>query len=99
MSTLTERGAYGLGVLLAVLAAWFWSLARALPGAAAPPLVWAYWGGAAYAWLIALIVGLANTTLHSEHALVSMLLLGGWLSLARRPPTLHAPHPSPAVRA
>ena len=99
VNTLAERGAYGLGVLLAVLAAWFWSLARALPGAAAPPLVWAYWGGAAYAWLIALIVGLANTTLHSEHALVSMLLLGGWLSLARRPTTLHAPHPSPAVRA
>jgi len=99
VNTLAERGALGLGVLLAVLAAWFWSLARALPGAAAPPLVWAYWGGAAYAWLIAVIVGFANTTLHSEHALVSMLLLGGWLSLARRPQTLHAPHPSPAVRA
>jgi hypothetical protein len=28
-------------------------------------------------------VGLVNTTLHHEHALLSMLLLGGWLSLPR----------------
>ena len=83
VNTLAERGLVGLGVLLAVLAAWFWSLARALPAATAPPLVWAYWGGAAFAWLVAVIVGFANTTLHSEHALVSMLLLGGWLSISR----------------
>lgn len=83
LNTLAERGAAGLAVLVAVLAAWFWSLARGLPAATAPPLIWTYWGGAAFAWMIALIVGIANTTLHSEHALVSMLLLGGWLSLSR----------------
>jgi hypothetical protein len=33
--------------------------------------------------MIAVIVGLVNTTLHHEHALISMVLLGGWLSYLR----------------
>ena len=83
VNTLTERGLFGLAVLLAVLAAWAWALARAIPEATAPPLVWTYWGGAAFAWTLAVVVGTVNTTLHHEHALLSMLLLGGWLSIER----------------
>lgn len=91
VNTLAERGLAGLAVLLAVLGAWGWSLARSVPRARDSPLRWAYWGGASAAWIVAVLVGTVNTTLHHEHALVSMLLLGGWLSLRRRPPAaVHA---------
>jgi O-antigen ligase len=83
LNTLVEQGLVGLAALLAVLVLWAVELARRIPGAAAPPLEWSYWGGAAAAWLVAVIVGLVNTTLHHEHALISMLLLGGWLSYLR----------------
>lgn len=84
LNTLTERGAVGLAALLAVLAAWAWSLARHLPGSEASPFVWTCWGGAASAWLVSVLVGLVNTTLHHEHALLSMILLGNWLALSSR---------------
>lgn len=81
VNTLAERGLVGLGALLAVLAAWAVALLRGLPGAGAPPLHSAYWGAAAGAWLVTVVAGAVNTTLHHEHALLCMLLLGGWLSL------------------
>ena len=82
VNTLAERGVVGAAVLLAVLALWAVVLVRGIPEANAPPLLWTYWGGAAGAWLTAVVVGTVNTTLHHEHALLSMLLLGGWLSIA-----------------
>ncbi|HUL90798.1 MAG TPA: O-antigen ligase family protein [Burkholderiales bacterium] len=84
VNSLAERGLFGLGVLLVVLAAWAVTLVRGLPDANAPPLLWTYWGGAAAAWMITIVAGLLNTTLHHEQALLSVLLLGGWLSLSRR---------------
>jgi O-antigen ligase len=81
INTLTERGAVGLAALLAVLAAWAWSLVRYLPGADASPFVWTAWGGAASAWLVNVLIGFVNTPLHHEHALLSTILLGGWLAL------------------
>ena len=86
VNTLSERGAGGFAVLLAVLIAWGWSLARHVPRPTSPPVRWAYWGGAFGALLVAVIVGLVNTTLHHEHALISMLLLGGWLALRDQAP-------------
>jgi O-antigen ligase len=88
VNTLVERGLAGFAVLLAVLGAWGWTLARSIPPASGSPVRWTYWGGAAAAWLVAVVVGTVNTTLHHEHALVSMLLLGGWLCLrrGRQPP-------------
>lgn len=83
VNTLTERGFFGLSVLLAVLAAWGWTLARNIPERSDSTMRWAYWGGALSAWLVTLLVGAVNTTLHHEHALVSMLFLGGWLALKR----------------
>jgi O-antigen ligase len=83
LNTLVEQGLVGLAALLAVLVLWAVEIVRRIPGAAAPPLEWSYWGGAAAAWMVAVIVGLVNTTLHHEHALISMLLLGGWLSYLR----------------
>lgn len=84
-NTLAERGALGLAALLAVLVAWAHALLRRLPRADAPPLAWSLWGGAASAWLITVTVGFVNTTLHHEHALLSVLLLGAWLAHADRP--------------
>jgi O-antigen ligase len=81
INTLAERGGVGLLVLFAVLAAWAHALWRGVPSSRDGPVTWAYWGGALTAWLVATLVGLVNTTLHHEHALISMLLLGGWLSL------------------
>ena len=86
VNTLVERGAVGLLVLLTALAAWGWSLGKSIPAVNDSPIRWAYWGGALAAWLVAMLVGLVNTTLHHEHALISMLLLGGWLSLSRSAP-------------
>ena len=83
VNTLVERGLVGLGALFAVLGAWGWALVRHIPPAHDSPVRWAYWGGAVAAWLVAVLVGTVNTTLHHEHALVSVLLLGGWLSLRR----------------
>jgi O-antigen ligase len=82
VNTLAERGIVGFGTLLAVLAAWALALFRRVPVANAPPLLWAYWGGTAAAWIITVAVGALNTTLHHETALLSMLLLGGWLSIS-----------------
>lgn len=81
LNTLAERGLVGLTVLLAVLGWWAWILARTVPHSSAPAIRWAYWGGALGALLVAVLVGLVNTTLHHEHALLSVLLLGGWLAL------------------
>lgn len=85
VNTLAERGLVGLAALLAVLAAWAVALLRRLPLADDPPLAWTFWGGACGAWIAAVLEGAVNTTLHHEHALLSMLLLGGWLSLSRPP--------------
>jgi O-antigen ligase len=84
VNALAERGLFGLGVLLAVLAAWVIALFRRVPESNAPPLVWTYWGGAAGAWMITVLAGALNTTLHHEQALLSALLLGGWLSLSHK---------------
>lgn len=84
VNTLAERGAVGFAALIAVLSAWLVALVRHLPAPSAPPVEWTAWGGAASAWLISVIVGTVNTTLHHEHALLSMLLLGTWLSRLRR---------------
>jgi O-antigen ligase len=83
INSLAERGTVGLGILLAVLAAWALALFRPIPDAKAPPLLWGYWGGAAGAWIITIVAGVLNTTLHDEQAMLCMLLLGGWLSLSR----------------
>ena len=87
VNTLAERGLLGFAALLAILAAWAATLVRRVPNVNARPVVWTYWGGAAGAWVITIVAGVLNTTLHHELALLGMLLLGGWLSLSRFSPT------------
>ncbi|HVQ62221.1 MAG TPA: O-antigen ligase family protein [Burkholderiales bacterium] len=80
VTTLAERGIAGLSVVIAVLAAWGVSLWRGVPQAQDPPLDWALFGASLAAWLTTAVVGLANTTLHHEHGILSAALLGIWLS-------------------
>jgi len=67
-----------------VLIAWTWALWRRPPRATDDRYDWLLWGGAASAWLVTAAVGMVNTTLHHEHGLLAMLLLGFWLARADR---------------
>jgi hypothetical protein len=58
----------------------FVSLLRNRPVASADDEAWLLWGAAATAWLVTVGVGLVNTTLHHEHGILAVLLLGLWLS-------------------
>ncbi len=79
LNTLAERGLIGALPLFALLVAWALSLWRRRPALAAPALGWVLWGAAAGALLVTAAVGLVNTTLHHEHGLLAVLLLGLWL--------------------
>jgi len=82
-NTLAERGAVGLSVLLAVLLLWLHGLVRRFPGQQGSDLAWALWAASFSAWFVTVGAGLGNTTLHHEHALLAMLLLGLWLGSDR----------------
>lgn len=79
MNTLAERGLFGTSILLAVLFSWAYWLFRFRPDNQSENLAWALWGGALSAWVITVGIGYANTTLHHEHAILSVTLLGMWL--------------------
>jgi O-antigen ligase len=90
-STLAERGLVGTLALAAVLIAWLVYLCRYRPLAGESDEGWILWSAAAGAWLVTVGAGLANTTLHDEHAVLAMLFLGLWLSRARGSRALRDP--------
>ena len=55
-------------------------LIRFRPRPADDDLDWILWGGAASAWFVTAAAGTVNTTLHHEHGILAVLLLGLWLS-------------------
>jgi O-antigen ligase len=79
-NALAERGLVGVLVLLAVLAAWGYSVLRHRPARGDPDEHWLVWGAAASAWTVTVGAGVVNTTLHHEHGLLAALLLGFWLA-------------------
>ncbi len=83
-NTLAERGLAGFAALVAVLAAWMATLVRHRPRARDPDLMWTLWGAALSAWVVSVGAGLVNTSLHHEHAILSVMLLGVWLAYLRR---------------
>ena len=91
LNALAERGAIGAGALAAVLLAWLVALFRRRPRAEDSDHAWLAWGAAGAAWFVTVTVGLVNTTLHHEHGILAVLLLGCWLASR---PGLRAP-PSP----
>ena len=80
VNTLAERGIVGLGVLFAVLLAWLSYLVRLRPRPRDDDLDLVLWGSATAAWLVTVAAGTLNTTLHHEHGILAVLLLGAWLS-------------------
>lgn len=82
-NTLAERGLVGSAAVLAVLLAWLYWLIRRYPVREADDLDWALWGASLSAWLMTTGIGFANTTLHHEHAILAVSLLGLWLASLR----------------
>ena len=80
LNTLAERGIVGAAPVLIVMVAWPLALLRRRPRVADGKLDWTVWGAALGAWLVTAVVGLVNTTLHHEHGLLAVLLLGLWLA-------------------
>jgi O-antigen ligase len=78
-NTLAERGLVGTLPLLAFLAGIGLALLRSRPPRETSPLQQTLWGAALGAWVITAVGGIFNTTLHHEHALLTMILLGIWL--------------------
>jgi len=82
INTLVERGVAGLAALLTFLGLAGWRLWKERPEfMAGGPAVTLWFGGAA-AWVVTVLIGFANTTLHHEHAMLAMLALAA----AIRPP-------------
>jgi len=76
-NTLAERGTLGIGALLFLLIAWVQSLSRR-PGRGQTK-EWVRWSMAVAAGTVVVVAGIFNTTLHHEHGLLAMLLLGPWI--------------------
>jgi O-antigen ligase len=91
LNTLVERGLFGFGMMMTVLSAWFYWLLRHLPGARDEAMTWMLWGGSFGAWLVTVGVGTVNTTLHHEHAILSMVMLGAWLAYLKLRAAHHPP--------
>ena len=79
LNTLAERGVVGSAPVAAVLVVWLAFLIRRRPRRDSSADEALFWGGAASAWLVTVIAGTVNTTLHHEHGILAALLLGLWL--------------------
>ena len=79
-NTLAERGLYGFSALTLLLFAWAYSLIRKRPTAASSNSAWAVWGASGGTFLVTVVAGSFNTTLHHEHAILSAVCLGFWIS-------------------
>lgn len=82
-NTLAERGVLGFLPMLVLLAALGVALVRRRPAGDSAAFSQALWGGALGAWLILVVGGLFNTTLHHENAMLGMILMGIWLGQSR----------------
>lgn len=96
-NTLAERGLIGLAVVLALGVAWLLELGARRPRSgildadadADADAAWTAWGCGLAGFTVVFVAGLFNTTLHHEHGLLAMLLLGVMLG---------APCPAGAMR-
>ncbi|MFN0161692.1 MAG: O-antigen ligase family protein [Burkholderiales bacterium] len=94
INTLVERGLVGLAALLVFLGAVGWRLVTALPRSGGDEAQSALWYAAASAWMVSVGIGVVNTTLHHEHAILAMLLMALPLTRAPNPSVPPAP-PAP----
>jgi len=84
LNTLAERGIVGALPVAALLGMWALWLIRRRPRVTDGEHDWLLWAAAASAWLVTVVVGMVNTTLHDEHGLLAALLLGLWLPRSDR---------------
>jgi O-antigen ligase len=75
INSLVERGVAGLAALLAFLGVAGWRLWNERPGFVGGGAAVTLWFGGVSAWLVTVLIGFANTTLHHEHAMLAMLAL------------------------
>lgn len=80
-NTLAERGLVGFVPLLVFLGLCLRQLLESRRGLTAiqDPLASTLWGAAFGAWWVTVVGGLFNTSLHHEHALITMVLIALWL--------------------
>lgn len=83
LNVLAERGLVGAVAVAAVLLTWFRYLVRYRPQKGSSEQDCLLWGAAASAWTITVGVGVVNTGLHHEDAILTALSLGMWLSHIR----------------
>lgn len=79
LTTLASMGIVGFAGLMFFLIAWILILLKHMPTKDDSNLAWALWAASFSAWLINVAVGCVNTTLHHEHAILSMSMLGLYL--------------------
>ncbi len=75
INTVTERGLVGLAVLLAILGAWAVALVHRRPDASSPLIQSTIWYAAFSAWFVTVVIGVVNTTMHHEHAMLAVTML------------------------
>jgi O-antigen ligase len=84
LNMLAEHGVLGMTMLVVLCAAWAFSLLRGKPAMTDPPIAWLAWSGAAAGLVVTVGLGAFNTTLHDEHGLLALMMLGIWLGYRRR---------------
>ena len=78
LSTLAEQGLFGFTITMLVFARLGFLLYKNRPRHADSDSYWCSWLAAFGAIQVVLVNGLLNTTLHSEHGLLTVLLIGLW---------------------
>lgn len=77
---LLERGLLGLLSILILMVAWGVAVATYFRSSRKTILMDSLWSAAFAAWMSTFIIGLVNSTLHHEHGILAMLLLGLFLT-------------------
>lgn len=85
LSLLAEQGLFGLLTTLSLLLCIAYSLYRHYPQPHDSDTDWCRWLAAVGALEVIIVNGLFNTTLHHEHGLLSVLLIGWWWARLPRP--------------
>ncbi len=80
LSLLAEQGIFGFGITILVIGRVGYLLFKYRPGLEDSDSYWCCWLAALGAVEVVLVNGVFNTTLHHEHGLLTLLLIGMWWS-------------------
>ncbi|MDD5462079.1 MAG: O-antigen ligase family protein [Methylococcales bacterium] len=85
LNILAEQGLIGFSVIFMNLIYICYLLYRHMPKQEDRPMYWLLWLSAVGAMQVILINGIFNTTLHHEHGLLSVLIIGLWWARIKEP--------------